>query len=691
MKKSLLLLTLLAARLAAAQSYTAPGGAVPDNNTVTAFPLTVSGLAPAATSASFGVQSVRVTINHPYVGDLRVQVQAPDGTVADLSSNNGGNGQNYANTTFVGTGTNSVANGSAPFSGSYRAQGILGSLNNGQNPNGTWQLLVRDTSPGDVGSLAAWALNFSANPAPPFAFTTSNLPIVVIDTHGGLIVDSPKIDAHMGIISHAPGVPNGPHDAFNAFSNKIGIEIRGSSSQSFPQKSFSLETRDAANVQHDTTLLGMPTENAWILYAPYDDKTCLRNVLSYHIANRSGHYAARTRYFELIINGQYQGIYVLLEKIKRDAGRVNIKKMDPVDTVGDKLTGGYIIKIDKPTGSGGNSGWDSRFRSSTNSVIRFLYDTPKDVDIVPQQARYIQAYLDSVETALAAANFASPAAGYAKYLDVPSFLDYFLLNEVSRNVDGLRLSTYLHKNRRSQGGKLRAGPAWDYNLAWWNANYCAGNQATGWAYNFNQVCPNDPSQVPFWWARLLQDPAYTAALRCRWTYLRQHVLHRDTLNAFLDAQAQTLNAAQARHFVAWPILGQYTWPNPSPIPATYPAEIAALKSWLGQRLAWLDVNMPGTCPAIVTASSSAAEALALQVFPNPFGAALKLGLTLPQAVPVQVAVLDMQGRRVAEADFGLRPAGRQELGIEAAALPPGLYVLQARLGQQVLTRRVAKQ
>ncbi|MDO7875672.1 CotH kinase family protein [Hymenobacter sp. ASUV-10] len=521
-------------------------------------------------------------------------------------------------------------------------------------------------------------------------FTSSNLPIVVINTGGRTIPDDPKIDAYMGIINHPGGLRNRLGDPYDDYHNKIGIELRGSSSQSFPQKQYSIESRDVNNAEKDTVVMGMPEENAWILYAPYNDKTCMRNVLSYHIANRTGHYASRTRYCELVLNGQYQGIYVMMEKIKRDAARVNIKKIDPVDTTGNKLTGGYIFKIDKPTGTGGNDGWDSRFRSSGNKTIRFLYESPTSDDLHPKQATYLQAYVDSAETALNGASFANPATGYAKYIDVNSFIDYFLLNEVSKNVDGLRLSTFLYKNRRSDGGKLVAGPAWDYNLAWWNADYCAGDFETGWAYNFNSVCRSDANHVPFWWARLLQDPTYANALKCRWTALRHTTLHLDTLNAFVDANAARLNESQARHFQAWPILGTYTWPNPQPIPNSYAGEIAALKRWLRLRLAWLDANMPGTCTT--TATVAATTPSTATIAPNPFDRDPLLTLALAAPAAVQVETFDLTGRRVARTDWGHLPAGSIERPLDGLrTLPAGLYVLRVTIGAEVLTLKAVRQ
>gem|GEM_PF-5669732 len=229
MKKLLLLLALLPAfRPTSAQTFTSGGGPVPDNNTLTSFPTAVSGLAPGTINGAFGLESVCVTITHPYVGDLQVQLRAPNGAVVDLSLNNGGSGANYAGTCFSSTAATAVTAGSAPFGGTFRPQGALGTVNNGQNANGTWALLVRDTQSSDAGSVVGWQLTFGTQPATPAGLISSNLPIVVINTGGRVIVDDPKTDAYMGIISHGPGQRNYLTDAFTDYHNKIGIELRGS-------------------------------------------------------------------------------------------------------------------------------------------------------------------------------------------------------------------------------------------------------------------------------------------------------------------------------------------------------------------------------------------------------------------------------------------------------------------------------
>ena len=186
------------------------------------------------------------------------------------------------------------------------------------------------------------------------SFTSSNLPLVVINTNGQAIVDDPKIIANMGIIWNGPGNRNSLSDPMNNYNGKIAIEIRGSSSQMFPKKGYGFETRATDLSDIDVSLLGMPEENDWVLYAPYTDKTMIRDVLTYTLDASLGHWSPRCRYVELFLNGNYQGVYVLIEKIKRNKTRVDIAKLTLTDNVGEDLTGGYIVKIDKTTGGGGD-------------------------------------------------------------------------------------------------------------------------------------------------------------------------------------------------------------------------------------------------------------------------------------------------------------------------------------------------
>ena len=149
-------------------------------------------------------------------------------------------------------------------------------------------------------------------------FNDSNLPIIEINTNGQTIQNSTKITADMGIIYNGERQRNYMTDPYNNYDGKIGIEIRGSSSTQFPKKQYALETRDAMGNNLNVSLLGLPAENDWILYAVYNDKSLLRDVLAFKLSNAMGRYASRSRFCELVLNGDYRGVYVLLEKIKRD-------------------------------------------------------------------------------------------------------------------------------------------------------------------------------------------------------------------------------------------------------------------------------------------------------------------------------------------------------------------------------------
>lgn len=530
------------------------------------------------------------------------------------------------------------------------------------------------------------------------SFTDSDLPILVLDTRGQTIPDEPKIGCRFRMIAHAGGQRNFLTDAATDYDGWAGVEVRGSSSQSMaPKLGYGLElwADSVGTAKVDSALGGMPAEHDWVLSASYADKTLLRNYLSYHLARQLGAWAARVVPCELVLNGDYQGVYLLIEKVKRGASRVPVGKMTPADTTGDRLKGGYIVKIDKPTGGGGG-GWTSNFLpfgATQGQTIQFLYDYPKDADIAPAQAHYIQACVDSFERALQNPNFRDPRSGYAHYADPATFVDYYLLNEASRNVDGYRISTYLHKDRPSRGdGRLRAGPAWDYDIAWHNADYCNGDRVTGWAWQFNSVCGTDNSLVPFWWGRLVQDSSFAQGIKCRWQQLRQpgQPFATATLNHWLDSMAVVLDESQQRNFRAWPILGQYVWPNPQPIATTYAGEIANLKNWLAARLTWLDRQLPGSCRplGLPVAGATLSDAEAATLWPNPAdrGQVPCLTFALARPATLWLEVIDASGRRVAASAPVTQAAGVRTLPVPAD-LPAGLYAAKLCAAEGVLVTR----
>ena len=171
-------------------------------------------------------------------------------------------------------------------------------------------------------------------------FTESDLPIVIINTNGQTILDNPKINVHMGIIYNGPGIRNHITDPENEYTGNAGIEFRGSHSQTYPKKSYSFETMDnSASIKIDVSIFGMSPEHDWILTASYVDKSLCRDVLSYQLSREMGHYAVRTKYVDVVVNGQYKGIYIFSESIKRDRGRVNIANLHPNEITSLDITG----------------------------------------------------------------------------------------------------------------------------------------------------------------------------------------------------------------------------------------------------------------------------------------------------------------------------------------------------------------
>jgi subtilisin-like proprotein convertase family protein len=686
--------TTLAVALSA-QVYNGTGGPINDYAT-SDFPLVISGLNPATIdSLNFGLETVCINLTHTWDADLEIYIVAPDGTTAMLVSGQGGADDDYTNTCFNQYASASIVTGTAPFTGTFKPMGQLGLLNNSQAGNGTWVLRVIDTYPADAGTMINWSIQFGNNPATATSFTDSNLPIVVINSGNQQIPDEPKIMCDFGIIYNGVGVRNYMSDPFNNYNGKAGIERRGSSSQGFPKKPYGIELWDVNGNAIDSSLLGMPKESDWILSPSYSDKSLLNNFLTYELSREMGWYATRGQFCEVVINGQYVGVYILMEKIKRDNDRVDIANLQQTDITGDELTGGYIFKIDKMTGNGGG-GWYSSFAPDTapnGQTIYFQYDYPSDVNIVPQQAAYIAAYVDSFEMALAGPGFMDTATGYAHYINVNSFVDYFLLNELSRNVDGYRLSTYLYKDKNSNGGKLVIGPAWDYDLGYGNANYCNGSSVYGWAYDFASVCSGDGWQIPFWWDRLLEDSTFANRVRCRWAELSQTILSVGYLHNFCDSMALYLDEGQQRNFTQWPILGTYVWPNPTPVPLTYQGEIDELKNWLFARWAWMDANMPGTMSGCNLSSvpGFAEENAAINPYPNPFTSAINLSIYLPSQQTVQMELVNSLGQTVQPVQAQQHAGGTQTLTfIPETNLPPGIYLLRITAGNHSWTKQIIR-
>lgn len=599
------------------QTYSGATGPISDDGLSNDFLLNVSGLTPSALNATNGLISVCIDITHTWDSDLNINLIAPDGTDIMLLSYVGGSDDNFTNTCFSQSAATSIVSGTAPFTGTFKPMNTLGNANNGQNGNGTWKLRIVDTYAADAGNLLSWNITFGPGAPLPNVFTSSNLPIVLINTFSQTIVDEPKINANMKIIYNGPGLTNYVTDAPNTYNNNIGIEIRGAFSSSLPQKPYSVETRNTLLAQNDTVLLGMPAEHDWCLQATYNDKVYVRNTLANKLFDEMGHYAARSRHCEVLINGQYQGVYFLCEKIKRDSNRVDISRLDSLDNVGLQLTGGYIIKNDYWDGS---NSWLLSYNPIDHPTydVYLVYDYPQFDKITPQQKTYIQTFINSFESALYSPGFADPVTGYRAYLSTGSFIDYLIVNELSRNNDGFKKSWFMHKNRDDKGGKLKAGPVWDFDWAWADipgSTIFSATDGSGWAHKINDDGPDVNSNG--WYVRMLQDTTFQNELKCRWLTVRGSLLDTAYLFNYIDSTAFVLDSAQQRHQEKWATLGvDVGTPEIGIQPATFQGDINLFKAWITERIDWLDANMPGNCYTLGLNEINEGENV-ISLFPNP--------------------------------------------------------------------------
>lgn len=402
-------------------------------------------------------------------------------------------------------------------------------------------------------------------------FTDSNLPIVVIETDGGVTIpDEPKVLATMKIIWHQDGSRNYLTDidnpAFLNYSGRIGIERRGSTSQSIAKKPYGLTTlQDDDVTNNNVSLLGMPEENDWILNNLAYDQTGMRDVIAYELSESLGHYASRRVYCEVIINGDYKGLYVFMEKIKVDKNRVNVEKMDQTCNNYPEVTGGYITKADKTTG-GDPIAW--YMGSGFWNNVAYIHHYPKPSDVTQAQNNYIKSVFFDLQDKAQAHN-ESLQNGIPSIIDIPSFIDFMMVAEFSSNVDAYQLSTFFHKDRK---GKLRAGPVWDYNLSFGHDEF--GNRSRYDVWQFN----DGNNEGSSFWKNLFNTPTYRCYMAKRWFELTQpgQPFNYETLTSRMDEIDAWISEGVSRDRQRWNNMTYHEY------------YVGEMKEWLQLRIDWMN-------------------------------------------------------------------------------------------------------
>jgi hypothetical protein len=416
-------------------------------------------------------------------------------------------------------------------------------------------------APGPISSESYIALD------PALATFTSNIPVLVIDNFsGGNIPSDPLQPAFLAV--YEPGA--GGRTSFSSAANiasRIGIKRRGSSTAGDPKGSYSMETWDERSVDKNVSLLGMPADSDWVLYAPYSfDLALMRNPFMYRLSNQIGRYAVRTEFCEVYVNtgggrvnsADYQGVYVFMERIKRGEDRVDVERLTASDVTAPRVTGGYMCKIDRlDPGDGGFS--------AGGFTLGWVY--PNEPNVVPTQETYFAGYINDMVASLTNRD---PVNGYARYIDQDAWIDHHLLNVLAKNVDALRLSTYMYKGRNDKYG---FGPIWDFDRSI-NSTDGRDDSPTTWDGTGDGT---RYFSYP-WWVTLFADPEFTQRYHDRWAELRQTYFSTASMNSLLDSMSGEISEASARNFQKWPLIQASQWPS----------QVNVMKSWLSQRATWID-------------------------------------------------------------------------------------------------------
>lgn len=367
-----------------------------------------------------------------------------------------------------------------------------------------------------------------------------------IVTDGGVPVDSKDVYVNGTVMVEPNGV-----DPTWAYTGAMKIKGRGNSTWSMPKKPFKIKL-NAAN-----PMLGMPSDKEWVLLANYSDKTLMRNEIAFETGRRIGMaYVPRSRTVEVTLNGTELGTYLLTEQVKVAPNRV--------DAVATDVTGGYLLELDRRL--------DGTYFTTTRSVP---YVIKEPSTLTADQTTYISTYVQQAEDALNSADFADPLTGYANYIDVDSFVDWFIVSEISKNVDAANFSSiYFYK---SSGGKLVMGPLWDFDLGFGNCDYADAEFPTGW-----YIRTGSP-----WFSRLFQDPAFSQKVKQRWNQLKSKSADLNGIMRMVDRNAYAFDLLQQKNFTLWDILNVYVWPNRI-VTGSYSGEVDAMKAWITERMTWMD-------------------------------------------------------------------------------------------------------
>lgn len=401
-------------------------------------------------------------------------------------------------------------------------------------------------------------------------YQLTNIPTVCINTLNGEI----PYDKENEISSQITIIHNDKIDVDN---KAAGVRERGNASRSFPKKPWRIKFSKKQNV-----LGSQAKAKKWTLINNYGDKTLMRNAVAFEIARRVDmKYVPFCQPVDVIMNGEYKGCYQLCDQVEVNPGRVELTEMTSADNSGDALTGGYFLEVDGYAYQEPEMGW---FTADHNVPVTIK--SPDSDVITSKQYNYIKDYFSKFTNGVYAGDYMTATPGYFSVFDIDSFLKYFIVSELTGNIDAF-WSTYMYKERGSD--QFYTGPAWDFDIAFENDTRVYPIAETG-KYLFlsqtqNSSAAGDMKMIV---NRIISNPTITTRLSQLWsTYRNSTNLTKESMEEYIDDMAATLDASQKINFMRWPILNEKVHQNPV-VYGSYAGEVGAIKSYIKARFDQLD-------------------------------------------------------------------------------------------------------
>ena len=389
--------------------------------------------------------------------------------------------------------------------------------------------------------------------------THTGLPVTIINTPNNQEITSKEEYVENSLMTILQT------DISDEFCELANMKGRGNSTWIAPKKPYAIK------FNKKKSLLSLSEDKSWVLLANYYDATLLRNDLAFYMGREmtSLDWTPHYEHVDLMLNGEYKGIYQLGEKVKVSKGRVN---------VGDD---GFLLEVDA--------------KAATDEVTFQVTHMPQpvnikepEIEVGSEDYNFIVNFMAQADAALFSNDFLGEE-GYKKYIDMDSFVEWYLINEISKNNDAIfYTSCYMNLKR---GGKLKMGPLWDFDVAF--GGYWDNERGR----TISNVTENFYIKNVAWFHRMFQDPAFVARVKERFNEI--YAQRQKIFDHIDDNAAKLINKIYEDNRL-W---GQICDPSSSDseVKVAYQAKVDALKAWISARLEWLNTNINNLQCNVVTA------------------------------------------------------------------------------------------